>query len=550
MENRVYYNIGHCIPINATTLAAAYDAVNDDYVFNNVEVWGGDCYLDYFGYARLVPAYFWENGEHVAECDFYSDNAIPDYAIGLMFPVESKFNIAMRSGDDYPKVGTKPLTTYCESDSGFPNPTSVFPNGIYYAAEDNQKPEAFDINSVLQAHDLVSNYNAKKQLLNPDITDFPLMEVHSLQKFYGENFDSYRKFLVNNFQFANGAYGEITSIEQLLGNLYVLQLNALGRMRFRERELINTTTGTVNTGTGQGYSGHDYISTMYGSQHQFGIVNSTKSIYFPDAEKGKWLRFGQDGVNDLSDSYDARWMQTKLREYWYVSEQSQIFENKFYDNPSYLGGILGVFDYKNNSVIISFTDRKEQTDLKGIFTVGTPETVEYNEMINAFQTYHSFYPKHFLQIKQNYLSLNPSASDGNVYAHDEGILGKIYDVNQPTILRFVANPLPQVACVFDNLLLAVDGDGVNENINLGILSKVTGKTNIIPLQTVVLNNTVLDDRPEFREGIFVMPLMQQDQDIRLRGSWCEIELTADNDGSDKLIRLTQATTKYRTSERT
>ena len=543
LENRVYYNIGHFVPINANTIAKALDAATGKYVFNNVEVWGGDCYTEYFGYARLVPNYYDVEADDIKDCAYYDTHHEPDYAIGLMFPVESKFNIAMRGGDDYPKVGTRPHSTYCGD-------TTTFNEGIFYQDDSVLKWEDFDVNKVLQAHDLISNFNAKRTLLNPDITDFPLMEAHSLQKFYGENFDSYRKFLTHNFQFANGAYGEIISIEQLFGNLYVLQEAALARIRFKERVLVQTTTGTINTGTGAGYESHDYISTEYGCQHQFGIVNSTKSIYFPDANRGKWLRFGQDGVNNLSDSYDARWMQTKLREYWYVKDEVNSIEAKYYDNPSYAGGIVGVMDYKNQSVVLTFTRRKISRNVAAgppIIEEGTAETIEYNEMTNSFQTYHSFTPRWYLSMKQNYLSLNPDIIDGKCYSHDEEKRGVIYGVNKQSKLRFIANPDKTVAKTFDNSALIIAGDGVGGTNSL--VSLWTGETNIIAQQSVVLNNAAVDNRPVYREGRIVFPTMSKNQSVRLRGDYCINELTISNDGSDRNVRLTGVETKYRISER-
>lgn len=543
LENRVYHGIGHFVPINATTLAAAFDGANT-YVFNNVEVWGGDCFTDFFGLDRLVPKYAEPGGGHNFDCAFYDNHHNPDYAIGLIFPVESKFNHSMRAGETYEKVATRPLSTGCGR-------TSVFPAGFFFSTDDNKKMEDFNVNKVLQAKDKLGLYNSKPTLLNPDVEDFPLMEIYAGAKFYGEEFDSYRRFLINQRQFAQGKYGEITCIRELFGQLYVYQRQAFGKIRFNERELVNTETGSVTTGTGLGYGGHDYISTEFGTQHQFSVVNNGKALYSVDAEKGKLIRFAQDGVMKLSDMDDARWIGLKLRDYWYaIDDTPATFENNFYDNPSYLGGIHGVFDFKNDAVVYTFTQRKEHRKSSispdnplGIVTVGEAKTVEFSEVNSAFATYHGFAPKWYLRMKQNYLSMNPSGADNNVFMHEEGIRGSIYGANQNSLLRFVSNPENSDPKTFDNGLLEVVG-------NVEIVKQVTAVTNIIPMQTITLNNPALDRRPAYREGRLVYPIMQKNQSVRLRGQYAKLEYTIENDGSDKLVRLTQHETRYRLSSRT
>ena len=545
LENRVYNGIGHFVPINANTIDKAFDVVTGKYVFNNVEVWGGDCYNDFYSFARLLPAWFYidNNGEreHIKDCPYNDTHHNPDYAIGLCFPCESKYNHSMRSGDEYAKVGTEPMSTYCGD-------TTVFNNGLFYATEDDNKFESFNLNKVLSAKNTVSVYNSKRALLNPDITDFPLIEMYAGPKFYGENIDSYRRFFIDNFQFANGEHGEIISLNTMSGVLYVFQQQAFARVRFNERELINTTTGTVNTGTGKGYSGHDYVSTEYGCQHQFSIVNSGRSLYFPDAEKGKWCRFGQDGLNFLSDTYDARWMRSKLREYWYVdnSLENDGILGKYYDNPTYLGGVHGVFDHKNNSVILTFTGRKIVEAIPGggsrIVNAGEPITIEYSEINNAFQTYHSFTPRWYFSVKQNYLSMKPDDVSNRVYSHDEGLRGSVYDQFVNAKLGFYINPQGVQAKVFDNAMLEANGA-------IRLLESVDIKTNIVNSQIITLNDAVVDSRPSYREGIKVYPMMALGQSLRLRGQWAYSEYTVNNDGTDDMVQLTQQETKYRLSSR-
>ena len=122
------------MPINAQTISEATQ-LSGRVVFNDIEVWGGDCYADMFSYCRLEPLYASPGYEHVGDCGHFGGSgqpSFPDYAIGMVFPVESNINFMMRKGDEYAKVGTRPFATHCGRDS-------VFPDGIYWIDENANK---------------------------------------------------------------------------------------------------------------------------------------------------------------------------------------------------------------------------------------------------------------------------------------------------------------------------------------------------------------------------------------------------------------------------
>ena len=84
-KNIQYYSIGHFQQITQAILDGAEKELNGDgsvkrYVFNNIEVWGGDCYVNLFDYSRLMPTYF-------AGCGKTGDNVYPDYAVSHIIPI-------------------------------------------------------------------------------------------------------------------------------------------------------------------------------------------------------------------------------------------------------------------------------------------------------------------------------------------------------------------------------------------------------------------------------------------------------------------------------
>lgn len=502
LESRIYDNIGHFVPINQDILDSIF-AAQGDYVFNNVNVWGGDCFLDYWTYDRLYA--------HLQQVN----NKNQDYQIALSFPIESQFNIAMRQGNTYERFGGTPANTY---NSG----GTIFADGLYYYDSTANKIEDFNVNNVLQAQDTLTQYFPEPATFN-EIYDFPVREAYTGTKIYGEKFDTYRKFPINNFRDADGSKGEINSLQNIFNYLYIIQRNGFARVRFNDRETITgqTTGSALDIGTALGLQGFDYINQIFGTQHQFSVVNSGRCIYWIDAEKGKFLRFGADGILCPSDQYGMHNFFTRTsRQYW------------GYDNPTEGGGITGVFDFHNQSVYYTFSE------LSGAIRVDTALTIEYSEAENQFKSFHSFTPNVYFNFKGRFFSPNP-ATDYEVYAHDSGIRGEIYGTYYRSKLKFVVNPITSEAKWHDNGSIAI-----NNEIASAKIYQVSAFTENQTVQTI---NFPTDTRWRYLQGLVRYPLRAKDADTRLRGKSCTVQISVTNDIDDEVVRFSNHVTDIRLS---
>ena len=501
LESRIYQNVGHFVPINQDIIdtVIAIPANNGRCIFNNVPVWGGDCFLDYWTYYRLY-----------ADLDEVN-NDNQDYNIGLSFPIESVFNIAMRQGNTYDRFGGTTADTY--NNSG-----TLFTDGLYYYDETAKKVEDFNVNKVLQAVDTTTKYYPEPSTFN-EVYDFPVREQYTGTKIYGEKYDAYRKFPVNNFRDADGSKGQINSLQYIFNYLYIIQENGFARVRFNDREMITGQTGSsLDIGNALGLQGFDYISPTYGTQHQFSVVNSGKSIYWVDAEKGKHLRFSSDGMMSPSDEYGMHnYFTRKLRDYW------------GYDNPAYAGGIVGVFDFKNQSEYLTFTE---------IDNGGASETIEYSEATNQYKSFHSFHPVVYMNFKENFFSSDPS-SNYKFYAHDEGDKGLIYGIYYLSKIKFVVNPTPVEAKWFDNGSI-----GINNEVASAKLYSVSAFTENQSTQTIIFGT---DNRWKYLQGFVRYPMRGIDADSRLRGKSATVEISVTNDVDNLAVRISSHETDNRLS---
>jgi hypothetical protein len=515
VKNRVYKNIGHFIPINPTTISQATSGGR--IVFDDVEVWGGDCFVDFFDYCRLVPLYE-EDPENRR-----------DYGLGLIFPTESKFNFTMKKGSRYARVGSRSQANDISGVLGG-DMNEMMQDGIFQSrVSDYYRLEEFNVNKVLQTPD--ENLSVNKYFVRNDCgldrTDFPLMYIHSELKYLGECNDSFRKFKVNNFAYADGKHGSITEIVDLFDANYIIQEGALSKMRFNERTMLQAAQNQLTVGSGKGYDGQEYIHTDYGSQHQWSVIANGRSIYGVDANKGKQWRFGQDGFNIISDTFGMHNFFTEQSKYYwkkpYVGAdiyESLVNEGNF-DDARIWGGIHSIFDFKNNSLITTFSNRNGLVKTTNGDNA-TEYTIEYNEESNKYTSFHSFKPFIYCNLKRSFYSQNNTS----LYKHDEGTPLVIYGVDATAELVYNTTPNPNTQKIYDNIRMSINPEGMN---NLFSWEGITEEndSHLISLNT--------DSRVRYREGFLTFPTRELKKPTRLRGKFAKNKFTFIRFASDRAI---------------
>jgi hypothetical protein len=332
LYNTVSYSTGHFQPVNNP----AFSTPAGD-IYNDIDIWGGDCYVDYIAFLRTYPRY-WENPNTGVTARLETD-----IAHGVSMPYESSLNFALRQAPSvtdpfYSRVGALPQDTY-DDVSGAP---MSWINGLYNVDAANRLLEEFNVNGVLLQREVIKFFSAEPQDFTL-VNKYPVRWRYSGEKIYGDVIDKWRTFLAFDFNDLNGSYGQITSSTFYNNQIYTFQESAFGRLRAQDRAIVNTSVGGLTTGTGAILDGVDYISTKYGNQHQFSMINSGRSIYWVDVDKRKAMRFAGDGRVSLSD---VRGLHT------FFKYETSHFYNE--DSPAGGYGICGVFDYENNNVMWSF----------------------------------------------------------------------------------------------------------------------------------------------------------------------------------------------------
>lgn len=520
LDASIYQPTGHYQPINETVLAAAikqFDAEGNitGYQFNDIEVWGGDCYVSLFDLCRLYGEF--------SNCDKDS-GMFHDYSVSMIVPIETNYNIAMRFGRSFAKDASNPERTSCE------NNRLQFKNGIM-----KEQPEDWNINACLQHEENVQFFYPKPSGVKIEHL-FPYRVFNSMQKTYNELDDSFRRFLPFDFSDLQGTYGSITAIATLFDYAYCFQEKGYGVLRINERAIIPTESGQqVVLGTGKDLDGVDYVSTIFGCQHRDSIVRLHHALYWVDARMGKFCRHSQAGADKVSDNYGG---------HDFFSIALPLLANDEL-NPNYSQSrkVVGVADYTNNNVIVTIYYTEGRREF-------LPTTIIFDEDLNVFTSYISATPKIYLAHKNFILSPNPEiGQEHSVYLHGFGDKGHFYNTYYPTKLIYICNPSPNKSCYFDSALINLNELGAPKIVKITHV----GENKISPAAPIDQTHLFFpstDNRFVYRNDKLLYPIRQL-KDIdgiersRLRAHWVEVEMEIENDADNQLVSILSVETNYR-----
>src|SRR6185369_6998185 len=230
-------------PITTAVKADTFDGTN--YVFNNIEIGGGDCFTNLIdiGYA------LWDFG-------FPADR----YSYAWTFPCECNSNYNLRRGR---KTSTVEM--------------------YYTGTALTSSIAALDPSSQIRLEDYSYNQGYSTQGQNFQYTALPNNFVNSNKfiarirwagpKFVGESPDSFRTFANLDFKDLAANYGRINDIEVKEDNVVVWQDKAINTVPILQRQQIVSSGGdTVNIGTGGVIDRFDVLTSYFGTQHQWSVI--------------------------------------------------------------------------------------------------------------------------------------------------------------------------------------------------------------------------------------------------------------------------------------
>jgi hypothetical protein len=368
-----------------------------------------------------------------------------------------------------------------------------------------------NVNVVNRAYDNDNTYSIYLSLpLNPNLE---LIEPNTIyiteNKLDGERTDSWRFFRVNNALSVKGNLGAIQRLITFRDKLFFFQQNGFGIAAVEERVLVNEGDGSeTQLGTGGVLSRYDYITEEIGASHMWAIESSGNSIYFYNAYINKFFRFTGEGVSPLSD----------------ISGLSGYFRNlnpaiKTIDKILLDGSLHMSYDHEYNTLY---------------FTCNIPEnefTISYNELLRAFESFHSFHPYFYLNTKRKLISLTEDENSiiDDVYLHNSNIRNVYYEQYHPSKIKFRVNEsgIAEMSKIFDNFAFVTElyqgGNNLNQTFDHIQCTNDYQDTGFLPVQPRI--------RQFIRDWRMAVPFDNTNPTLRIKprmvDKYMDVELTYD-----------------------
>ena len=516
------------------------------------DVFGGDVFVNYYDEEYITQ--YW------SQINPYDTPANQKMAIALLYPCESTINTELRFGSHFST-----------------DRDNVTPDMGAYQFEDYKILYAYN-----QEDNVKQQFFAKDALVNLSEEQRFTIKV-SNAKVDGELVDNWKVFLPLNELPVEGIHGQINKIVNLKSNVFFYQDSAVGVAAINDRVTQVSESGVeIVLGTGEVISDYSYMTTETGSIHQHSVVTSGGSIYHYDDRLKKMFRLSE-GMQPISDIKGLSAFFGKID--GSLEENDVTLKNL---------GVHGMYDRRHNRVLMTFLNYKiyDSTIANKTYEVGdiiffggiyyrvttaftAPDpplvpstdpnlqpiidkfgnntflngfTLSYNEMMNAFESFHDYKPNIYLHTGRRLLSVNSFTNEGEVFEHDVDDYGKFYNDYYNSKITLILAPGADIIKVFDNIeynaeISIDDIDAPNEALKQMRFYNDYQDTGIIPL---TLGTNVIRRMRKYRSTI---PRDATDPAAspkpRMRDSYIFLELEFENNADNRRLVLHDIEVSFR-----
>jgi hypothetical protein len=516
VENISRYN-GNSYSAKKTTRYIPASKINTYYIAN---VFGGDTYITMF---EALRSYYWPEADSNDRVMFRHNENIfnenDDYKRAktmmesVVFPCESVVNCDLRCDKPYSKHSStwKRMIT---QDKGIHQRQDKGSNG---------SPEVFSQDSDMYVYNYayIRNKNAiiyreKPLQFDKDITRYNHRLLASQPKADGEGADSWLKFLPNDYIDVNGINGPVNALSSIGDYLLYFQDKSIGAIQIDERSLIGNDSGiSIMIGSGQVFGGAKEISPNIGCKHRSSVVKTKSGVYFYDSYNNNI------DVIKGTDVYTISQMKG-INSYLKNNISKELING---NSPSVLHGVVAGYDSKNSRIYFTFNQTSNSF------------TVNYNELIDEFESFHSYMPTHYFDHYGRFLTVykesNPSLST-SVWQHNTGDYGSFYGTDYNTTVTLIFNESPHQTKVWDGIeyyhYVEKEGNEVFETFNTTRAYNDYGDT----------GNKSTDSTLRFRTWRMKIPRVTvSGSNYRMHGKYLKVDLIFENRDDQSITRSLQ-----------
>ena len=291
-----YRSCWHYQPIDAIILGKIRKS-NGDYVFDNVEVFPGDCYTVPYSLNRLfhcfnfgIPSY--------ADIDTFNDH-YP--SVAFVVPLQSNINYTMHDGDAWSQKRSfrwnNGPTVTAEYGTGIG--IMKFPDYAAYGMVERMKYPQFA--DVVYAQNLY--YALAENIFFTN--SYPMRIFWSERKVDAEQIDGFRRFPFANYQSIQGDFGLPVALRATTDVVLMFTEQGIGYIPVDERSSIADDKGkALSIGRTEGVGQFKILDRTHGLMHRESLSQYGEDFTWYDFRNREWIFWakGQQMV-DLSQKF-------------------------------------------------------------------------------------------------------------------------------------------------------------------------------------------------------------------------------------------------------
>jgi len=332
LANTLYISTGHFQPITSAVKADTLD-INGDYTFNNIHVYGGDCYTALIDYGYGLYAQSLVSGGNES------------YSLQLKFPCQCNANYDLRRG----RTTANNKMYY-----------GVATQGVWYNGLGVAQLESFSYNEAYSSQGTPFKYPALPFNFAYD-NDYKYRVRFAGLKNPGETVNSFRQFFTADFKDLDGQGGEINNIRTKDGRVIVWQNAITSTVPVLERQVLSGGSGApTSLGTGGVVDRYDPMTSYFGNQHQHGLTQTEFGfVWFDMRRKAFMVMDVSAGIVEVSQTegmksfFDEIIIDNVGVTVWTEILNSPTFAETS-DRPLVGVGITGVYDPKFKMTYLTF----------------------------------------------------------------------------------------------------------------------------------------------------------------------------------------------------
>lgn len=277
LQNTAYCSTWHYQKIDTATLLAIKNG-QGRYIFNEMDVFGGDTYINSFGFNRL---------------SLIRLNDEKNYADSVIVGLQSNVNSYLKINDVWerkrafdPVTNTSGIGQWINSDTDF---------GVF------SKLENFSCPNYTATRNVGANYftlPVSKYYTNKFMNRFQWTS----KKIPGEKIDKFRIFPAVNYLDVEGTYGSVVRLFEDKNNIVFFQNNAIGIIPVDQREVIPDQFGAgLQIGRSDSIQEYEYISTINGIYYHNDVEKYPYGYVFFDMVDRTILLFENGKIIPIAD---------------------------------------------------------------------------------------------------------------------------------------------------------------------------------------------------------------------------------------------------------